>query len=66
MLIKDVHTVKIDVQTHSLTVQDLVVARVGHDILPVFGPIKVSDETGVTLFWEHNKRYCIKSLQHMN
>lgn len=40
-------TRKVDV--NALTVKDLVITRVGHNILPIFGPVQVSDEAGVTL-----------------
>lgn len=32
-----------------LTVKDLIVPRIGHDEIPILGPVKVSDEAGVTL-----------------
>lgn len=32
-----------------LTVKNLIVPRIGHDEIPILGPVKMSDEAGVTL-----------------
>lgn len=42
----------------SLTVEDLIVAWIRHDVLPVFGPVQVGDEAGVTLRW-HMERFSV-------
>jgi hypothetical protein len=32
-----------------LTVKNLIIPRIGHDEIPILGPVKVSDKTGVPL-----------------
>lgn len=51
--------------TLPLTVKNLIVPRIGHDEIPILGPVKVSDKTGVSLGNKSQEFDKIATISHL-